>query len=162
MLRLCRLAAAEGVGVYLYGGSPQVARRLHDNLIGRFPKLRVTAESPPFRPLTADEDDALVRRIEQSGAGIVFIGLGCPKQDRFAHEHRQSIPAVQVCVGAAFDFHAGAKRMAPAGCSAAAWNGYSAWRPSRVAWDADTWSPIASLAQVGGRLAPRRPADRQG
>jgi exopolysaccharide biosynthesis WecB/TagA/CpsF family protein len=113
MLRLCRLAAAEGVGVYLYGGSPQVVRRLRDNLIGRFPKLRVTAESPPFRPLTAEEDEALVRRIEQSGAGIVFIGLGCPKQDRFAHEHRQSIPAVQVCVGAAFDFHAGAKRMAP-------------------------------------------------
>ena len=91
MLRLCRLAADEGVGVYLYGGSPRVAWLLRDNLIGRFPKLRVTTESPPFRPLTADEDAAMVWRIEQSGAGIVFIGLGCPKQDRFAHEHRHSI-----------------------------------------------------------------------
>ena len=90
-----------------------VAWLLRDNLVGRFPKLRVTTESPPFRPLTADEDAAMVRRIEQSGAGIVFIGLGCPKQDHFAHEHRRSISAVQVCVGAAFDFHAGAKPMAP-------------------------------------------------
>ena len=48
-----------------------------------------------------------------SGAGLVFIGLGCPKQDIFAYEHRDKFQAVQVCVGAAFDFHAGAKPMAP-------------------------------------------------
>jgi exopolysaccharide biosynthesis WecB/TagA/CpsF family protein len=55
-----------------------------------------------------------VERIERSGAGLGFIGLGCPKQDHFAFDQRERIRAVQVCVGAAFDFHAGAKRMAPA------------------------------------------------
>jgi N-acetylglucosaminyldiphosphoundecaprenol N-acetyl-beta-D-mannosaminyltransferase len=71
------------------------------------------AEAPPFRPLSEEEDAAVVERINNSGAGIVFIGLGCPKQDHFAYEHRDRINAVQVCVGAAFDFHAGVKPMAP-------------------------------------------------
>jgi exopolysaccharide biosynthesis WecB/TagA/CpsF family protein len=56
----------------------------------------------------------VVRRINESDAGILFIGLGCPKQDHFAAEHAGRIHAVQVCVGAAFDFHAGTKPMAPA------------------------------------------------
>ena len=55
----------------------------------------------------------MVERINRSGAGIVFVGLGAPKQDHFAHDHGDRIRAVQVCVGAAFDFHAGRKRMAP-------------------------------------------------
>jgi N-acetylglucosaminyldiphosphoundecaprenol N-acetyl-beta-D-mannosaminyltransferase len=55
-----------------------------------------------------------VRRINDSGAGILFIGLGCPKQDHFAADHASRIRPVQVCVGAAFDFHAGTKPMAPA------------------------------------------------
>jgi UDP-N-acetyl-D-mannosaminuronic acid transferase (WecB/TagA/CpsF family) len=74
---------------------------------------RAAAESPPFRPLTPDEDADVVRRINTSGARIVFIGLGCPKQDHFAADHAESIRAVQVCVGAAFEFHAGTKPMAP-------------------------------------------------
>ena len=52
-------------------------------------------------------------RINRSGVGLVFVGLGCPKQDLFAYEHRHTIKALQVCVGAAFDFHAGVKKMAP-------------------------------------------------
>ena len=55
----------------------------------------------------------MVRRINDSGAGIVFIGLGCPKQDHFAADHRDRIRGVQVCVGAAFDFHSGRVRQAP-------------------------------------------------
>jgi len=114
MLRLCQRAATEGVPIYLYGGSPNAVDALRANLTDKFPGLRIAgAESPPYRPLSAEEDEAVVRRINQSGAGIVFIGLGCPKQDRFAHEHRDRIDAVQVCVGAAFDFHAGTKRRAP-------------------------------------------------
>ena len=114
MLRLCRRAAEEGVPVYLYGSSPQVIEELQRNLPAKYPALQVAgAESPPFRPLSPREDDEMVRRINDSGAGIVFLGLGCPKQDRFAYEHRRRINAVQVCVGAAFDFHAGNKRMAP-------------------------------------------------
>jgi exopolysaccharide biosynthesis WecB/TagA/CpsF family protein len=115
MLRLCRGAAAASIPIYLYGGSPDVAQRLPDSLRGLFPDLRIVGtESPPYRALTPEEDAALVERIRASGARLVFIGLGCPKQDLFAYQHRRSIDAVQVCVGAAFDFHAGAKKMAPA------------------------------------------------
>jgi exopolysaccharide biosynthesis WecB/TagA/CpsF family protein len=115
MLRLCRAAAEKGVSVYLYGGSQPVVERLRDNLLDRFPNLEIAGyESPPFRALTPEEDEQTVGRIRDSGAGIVFIGLGCPKQDLFAYEHRERIRAVQVCVGAAFDFHAGVKPMAPA------------------------------------------------
>ncbi len=114
MLRLCREAAAAGAPVYLYGGGPDVVVKLRDNLLRTCPNLEIAGwEAPPFRALTAEEDRAVVERINGSGARLVFIGLGCPKQDVFAYEHRHAIHAVQLCVGAAFDFHAGAKKMAP-------------------------------------------------
>ena len=113
-IRLCKAAAEQGVGIYLYGSSPEVIELLRRNLLDKYPALKIAgAESPPFRPLTPDEDAAVVKRINDSGAGIVFLGTGCPKQEHFAHAHRHSIRAVQVCVGAAFDFHAGTKKTAP-------------------------------------------------
>jgi exopolysaccharide biosynthesis WecB/TagA/CpsF family protein len=115
MLRLCREASRRGVSIYLYGGAPDVLDRLTHRLRVDFPDLQIAgAEAPPFRRLTGEEDEEVVARINGSGAGIVFIGLGCPKQDHFAYEHRGRIEAVHVCVGAAFDFHAGIKPMAPA------------------------------------------------
>lgn len=114
MLHLCRQAAKDGVSIYLYGGSPEVAETLQQNLTNMLPDLKIAGyESPPFRALTAEEDQQVIDRINNSGAGIVFIGLGCPKQDQFAWDHRNTINGVQVCVGAAFDFHAGAKSTAP-------------------------------------------------
>jgi exopolysaccharide biosynthesis WecB/TagA/CpsF family protein len=113
-LHLCAEAARRGVSAYLYGGSPQVIETLRKNLLSKFPGLVIAGhESPPFRALTPEEDAAVVERINASGAGLVFIGLGCPKQDVFAYEHKGRIRAVQLCVGAAFDFHAGAKPSAP-------------------------------------------------
>jgi exopolysaccharide biosynthesis WecB/TagA/CpsF family protein len=115
MLRLCERAAAEGISIYLYGSSPEIIDALITNLTQRYEGLIIAgAESPPFRKLSAEEDAEMVRRINDSGAGIVFIGLGCPKQDHFAADHRDRIRGVQVCVGAAFDFHAGHKKVAPA------------------------------------------------
>jgi len=114
MLRLCRQAEEIGIGIYLYGSQPHVVENLCSNLKRQFPSLQVLGcESPPFRPLTQEEDKAMVERINSSGARIVFIGLGCPLQEKFAHEHKDKIKAVQICVGAAFDFHSGTKRMAP-------------------------------------------------
>lgn len=114
-LRLCRAAAERGVSIYLYGSSPQVIEALSCKLVDKYPGLIIAgAEAPPFRPLSPEEDDAMVERINASGAGLVFIGLGCPKQDHFAADHMDRIQGVQVCVGAAFDFHAGNKRTAPA------------------------------------------------
>jgi exopolysaccharide biosynthesis WecB/TagA/CpsF family protein len=114
MDRLCERAAKESVSIYLYGGSPKVIEVLMRKLPTRFPGLQIAgAESPPFRALSQDEDDDVVQRINDSGAGIVFIGLGCPKQDHFAADHVGRVQAVLACVGAAFDFHADAKPMAP-------------------------------------------------
>ena len=114
MLRLCEGAAQNGIGIYLYGTIPGVLAKLNANLTRRFPGLDIRgAESPPFRRLTFAEDQEAVDRINASGAGLVFLGLGCPKQEIFAHAHRDRIQAVQLCVGAAFDFLAGTKPMAP-------------------------------------------------
>ncbi len=114
MLRLCDAAAQEKVGIYLYGGTSSSLEQLKVRLLEFFPELEISgSESPPFRPLTPDEDEAVIERINTSGAGLVFIGLGCPKQDHFAADHRDRIRAVQLCVGAAFDFHAGITPMAP-------------------------------------------------
>lgn len=114
MLRLCARAADDAIPVYLYGSMPNVIELLRRNLQEKFPALQIAgSESPPFRVLTPEEDDGVVRRINESGAGILFVGLGCPKQDHFAADHADRILPVQVCVGAAFDFHAGTKPMAP-------------------------------------------------
>jgi len=115
MLRVCREAAVRQVPVYLYGSTQDTLWQLRKQLQAKFPKLQIAgAESPPFRALDEKEDDEMVARINESGAGIVFVGLGCPKQDVFAADHLGRINAVQLCVGAAFDFIAGTKKMAPA------------------------------------------------
>jgi exopolysaccharide biosynthesis WecB/TagA/CpsF family protein len=113
-LRLSAAAARNTVPIYLYGSSPEVIDALSKKLLRLYPDLKIAgAESPPYRKLTAEEDAQVVQRINGSGARLLFLGIGCPKQEDFAFEHRKSIRAVQLCVGAAFDFHAGAKRMAP-------------------------------------------------
>ena len=114
-LRVCERAAADGIGIYLYGSYPEVVNALRENLLDRYPKLRIVGCEPSiFRKLTDAEDKDLVDRINESGAGVVFLGLGCPLQEKFAHEHKDRIKAVQICVGAAFDFYSGNKKMAPA------------------------------------------------
>ena len=114
MLLLCERCESTGMPIYLYGSSEHVVETLKDQLIHRFPYLKVVGCEPSlFRPITPQESQELADRINASGAGIVFIGLGCPLQEKFAHQHRHMIRAVQFCVGAAFDFHAGLKRRAP-------------------------------------------------
>jgi exopolysaccharide biosynthesis WecB/TagA/CpsF family protein len=114
MLRLCKAAAKEGVSIYLYGSTDEVLRELSASLQKQCPGLVIAGSfSPPFGKMSQEEIDAAIGRINDSGAGIVFIGLGCPRQDIFAYENKQKIKAVQSCVGAAFDFHAGNKKMAP-------------------------------------------------
>ena len=107
-------AAADGIPVGFYGGSPDVLARLQEIVKDRFPNLQITyAFSPPFRPLTKDEDEEVVAAINRSGARILFIGLNTPKQDYWMAEHKGRIQAVMLGVGAAFDFLAGSKRQAP-------------------------------------------------
>jgi len=115
MLRLCETAANEDVPIALFGGTPESLEELQTRFARRFPALRVVyAHAPPFRPLTDDEDATEVRRIVESGAKLLFVGLGCPKQENWMHLHASRIGAVMLGVGAAFDFHAGRVRQAPA------------------------------------------------
>ena len=114
MWALCERAAAEYLPVYCYGSTEATLGLLEERLRAAFPGLRVMMESPPFRALTPEEDAAAVDRINTSGAGIGFVGLGCPKQERWMAEHRGRINAVMIGVGAAFDFHAGTVQRAPA------------------------------------------------
>lgn len=114
MWALCERAAREYLPVYCYGSTEATLGLLERRLLAAFPALRITMESPPFRALTQEEDAAAVDRINTSGAGIVFVGLGCPKQERWMAEHRGKLNAVMIGVGAAFDFHAGTVQRAPA------------------------------------------------
>lgn len=114
MWALCKRAAAENLPVYCYGSTDATLAMLEVRLLAAFPGLRLMVESPPFRALTSEEDAEAVERINTSGAGIVFVGLGCPRQERWMAEHRGHVNAVMIGVGAAFDFHAGTVRRAPA------------------------------------------------
>ena len=111
---VCGLARERGLSVGFYGGSAQVLEELVRRMWKRFPGLDVSfAFSPPFRALSANEDQKVIEGIEESGTSILFVGLGCPKQERWIAEHRESLSCVLVGVGAAFDFHAGHKAQAP-------------------------------------------------
>ena len=123
MWALCERAAKESLPVYFYGSTEATLTLLKQRLGEAFPTLLMSTESPPFRTLTVEEDSAAVDRINASGAGLVFVGLGCPKQERWMAEHRGRdafdksplrVNAVMIGVGAAFDFHAGTVRRAPA------------------------------------------------
>lgn len=107
-------AVAVGEAVFLLGSAEDTLTRLQTHLLARWPSLRIAgAISPPFRGLSAQEDEAIVARINGSGAGTVWVSLGCPKQEQWMADHRGRINAVMLGVGAAFDFHAGTVARAP-------------------------------------------------
>jgi N-acetylglucosaminyldiphosphoundecaprenol N-acetyl-beta-D-mannosaminyltransferase len=116
MLTLCDRGRTAGLRHYFVGGGPGIAERLVERLATRFPGLDVAGMSaPPFRPLTPHEDDELADRINASGATVVWVGLGAPKQELWAADHEAGLDAPLVLpVGAAFDFHSGRVRRAPA------------------------------------------------
>lgn len=112
--RLLAAAASEGVPVGFYGGTDEVLSALLARVGRELPSLRVAyVFAPPFRPLRDAEDADVVEAIVASGCRILFVGIGCPKQERWMVEHRPRVPAVMLGVGAAFDFYAGQKRQAP-------------------------------------------------
>jgi N-acetylglucosaminyldiphosphoundecaprenol N-acetyl-beta-D-mannosaminyltransferase len=113
-LRVCERAAREGLPVFLYGSRPEVLERLEKNLTETYPALKVAGARPSmFRTTTAEEKEQIAREIRDSGAAIVFVGLGCPRQEVWAYEYRDLLPMPILAVGAAFDFHAGLLPQAP-------------------------------------------------
>lgn len=114
MQRLLVEAERRRLGVYVYGTTPATLAALETALRAQYPALRIVGlHAPPFRPLTAEEDAEDVARIEASGAHLVMTGLGCPKEDRWMHEHRGRVRAVMLGIGAGIDFHAGTVARAP-------------------------------------------------
>lgn len=109
MLALCRRAEADGITIALIGGKDEaVLTELQQRLAQQFPRLRIGyAHSPPFRPHTPDERQAMLAGLTRSGARICFVGLGCPKQENWMAEHTAEIDAMLIGLGAAFDTNAG-------------------------------------------------------
>ncbi len=136
-VELCRVAASEGLSVYLYGSQPQVVEDMAAALLNRFPGLRIVGRQPSrFRPATPQEDEDDIRLIQDSGAAILFIGLGCPLQEHWIYEHRQRLHLPMLAVGAAFDFISGNKPRAPRWMQRAGleWFFRIASEPRRLVW----------------------------
>jgi len=114
MWQLMREAEKLQLSVFLMGATPATLGRLRGVLSNAFPRLMIAGSlSPPFRPLNELEHGGFVDQINRSGASIVLIGLGCPKQEIWMAECGNAISAVMIGVGAAFDYHAGSLRRAP-------------------------------------------------
>jgi exopolysaccharide biosynthesis WecB/TagA/CpsF family protein len=113
-LEVCRAAAKEGLAVYFYGSTPEVLGSLCANLRKWFPSLIIAGTAPSkFRRLSSVEKEDTARRIQDSGAGIVFVGLGCPRQEVWTYEFARLVSMPVLAVGAAFAFHAGQMAQAP-------------------------------------------------
>lgn len=115
MLHVCERAAATRTPIYLYGSRSETLAALADRLTARFPGLLIAGSQPgQFRQVAPAEAEAIAAGIRATGARIVFVALGCPRQEVWAYENRGRLGVPILAVGAAFDFHAGVVAQAPA------------------------------------------------
>jgi N-acetylglucosaminyldiphosphoundecaprenol N-acetyl-beta-D-mannosaminyltransferase len=115
LLAFCGQNSGQGYRHVFYGGEPGVAERLAESLKTRFPGLNVVGTySPPFRPLSTEEDTEIVGAINRAAPDVLWVGLGAPKQERWMHDHKDRLQVpVTVSVGAAFDLLSGRRKQAP-------------------------------------------------
>jgi N-acetylglucosaminyldiphosphoundecaprenol N-acetyl-beta-D-mannosaminyltransferase len=115
MSELCVTSRKKGLRIGLYGGqSESVLAAVESKLKQDYPSIKLSFQfSPPFRPITPAEDAKVVNEINSAGIDILFVGIGCPKQERWMAEHKDKLRCVMFGVGAAFDFIAGQKKYAP-------------------------------------------------
>ena len=114
-LKVCEMAAKENLKVFLYGSSQDVLNNLEVNLRKKFPDIQIAGARPSlFRRSSDEEKKSIATEIRASGADIVFVGLGCPRQEIWVHECADLVGLPSIAVGAAFDFHAGNLSQAPA------------------------------------------------
>jgi N-acetylglucosaminyldiphosphoundecaprenol N-acetyl-beta-D-mannosaminyltransferase len=100
--------------VFMLGSTAATLVQLKTTIQNAYPQLPLAGLlSPPFRALTSAEDEAIVKTINDSGAQLLMVGLGCPKQEIWMARHRERLHAVMLGVGAAFDYHAGTLKRAP-------------------------------------------------
>ena len=115
MEHMFRATADGSLTHYFYGSSNETLKELKEKLTAKYPGIVIKGMySPPYRELTPSEDEEDVQRINDSGADIVWIGLGAPKQEKWMNAHKGLVKPVMMGVGAGFDFHAGTIKRAPA------------------------------------------------
>ncbi len=113
-LAACQQASQHQISIFLLGSKPEVLDKICQRLRKEFPVLKIAGvESPSFRPLNSAPDMNIVHTINACGAGIVFVALGCPKQELWMAQHHQKIQAVMIGVGAVFPVYAGVLPHAP-------------------------------------------------
>lgn len=115
MSSVCEVSGEQNINIGFYGGSSeQLLKLVKSNLTKQFPEIKITyAFSPPYRPLTKEEDLQVISEIQKANVNVLFVGVGCPKQECWMAEHKDSLNCVMLGVGAAFDFIAGSKKHAP-------------------------------------------------
>jgi N-acetylglucosaminyldiphosphoundecaprenol N-acetyl-beta-D-mannosaminyltransferase len=110
----CKQCSTAQVSIFLLGSSPEVLEKICRRLKNEFPKLKIAGmHSPPFVPLSPNPDLSIVKTINESGAGIVFVALGCPKQELWMAQYREKIHAVMIGVGGVFPIYAGLMKPSP-------------------------------------------------
>jgi N-acetylglucosaminyldiphosphoundecaprenol N-acetyl-beta-D-mannosaminyltransferase len=159
--------AAQGLPVFLYGSTASTLLRLTDRLADQWPDLKIAGTEPSkYRTAEAGEAEEIAGRIRSSGARVVLVGLGCPRQEMFAYAMRQYLDAPLLAVGAAFDYHAGLLRTPPAWMQRAAlewlwrlgleprrlWRRYLLLNPAYlarlVAQRTRVWRPVPAAADT--------------
>ena len=158
-LHVCATAAQQQLAIGLYGGTAQSLKEFAALLQSRFPAIEIACSiAPPFRPLTEAEDATYTKQLAESGARILFVGIGCPKQEIWMSEHRGRLNMPMLGVGAAFDFHAGRVKQAPAWLQAIGleWLFRLLMEPRRL-WRRYAWhNPRFVLFFIGQLLRGRR------
>jgi len=115
MNAICAISGEKSLNIGLYGGSSAELLAIVNNvLLANHPNINIAYTfSPPFRPLTVDEDTDVVKAINLAKVDVLFVGIGCPKQEYWMAEHKDELTCVMLGVGAVFDFIAGSKKHAP-------------------------------------------------
>lgn len=114
LLALCEQLSSKNIGIFFLGSEPKILERMQQRLNQEFPNLSIAGLEPlPFRPLTPEEDEAIVQKINTSGAGVVLVSLGCPKQELWINQHKGRVQAVMLGLGAVFPVYAGIHKRAP-------------------------------------------------
>lgn len=114
MPEMFQLSEEKGYTHYFYGSTEETLDKLKEALLVRYPKLKIVGRySPPFRPLTEEEDEKIIHQINEVSPDFIWVGLGAPKQEQWMYAHRDKLCGVMLGVGAGFDFHAGTVKRAP-------------------------------------------------
>jgi len=114
LMALCHQMSFQQTSIFFVGSEPSILNKIRQRLHQEFPKLKIAGMEPlPFRPLTLEEDEAIVQKINASGAGVILVSLGCPKQEIWMSQHQGKVRAVMIGLGGAFPVYAGVHKWAP-------------------------------------------------